>query len=177
MTPFVVLLRAVNVGPNNRVPMAELKAALTKAGYGDVRTYINSGNAVVEGTGTTAAVEKAVEALLVKRFKVEVPVLVRTADQWAKIAAANPFPDAAGNTLYLGVSKKAPKAGVLAPLEERAAKGDRIRLVGEGLWIAFAEGMGRSKITPPVLDKAMGSPVTMRNWNTVRKLDEMANGG
>ena len=177
MTTFIVLLRAVNVGGHNRVSMPKLKAGLTKAGYQGVRTYINSGNVVLQGTGPAAAVEREVEALLAKRFKVEVPVLVRTAEQWAKHAAANPFPDAPGNILYLGLSKSKPKSDAMPSLQKYAAPDDRLKVVGEGLWIAFSTGAGKSKVTPTVLDKAMGSPVTMRNWNTVQKLDEMGREG
>src|SRR5688572_27303684 len=120
-TTFIVLLRGVNVSGANRVPMPELKAALARAGYGDVRTYINSGNAVMTGAGRPADVEADVEALLATRFKVEVPVLVRTAAQWARLVAANPFPDAPGNLLYLGLSKSRPKADAADALRRYAA--------------------------------------------------------
>ena len=174
MTTYIVLLRAVNVGGNNRVAMADLKAHLTKAGHDDVRTYINSGNVVLGSSKTAAVLEKEVEDLLVKRFKVEVPVLVRSASQWSKLAASYPFPDAVAGFTYLGLAKSKPKADVIAALGKYAAKEDRLQLVGEGLWIAYSTGAGKSKITPSVLDRAAGSPMTLRNWNTVRKLDEMA---
>lgn len=173
-TTFIVLLRGVNVSGANRVPMAELKAALAKAGYGDVRTYINSGNAVMTGTGTAGAVETEVEGILARRFKVDVPVMVRTAKHWATFAAGNPFPDAPGNLLYLGLAKAKPKADVVAALAKYAAKDDRIERVGEGLWIWFAEGAGKSRITSTVLDRTAGSPVTLRNWNTVQRLAALA---
>lgn len=174
MTTYIVLLRAVNVGGNNRVPMPELKTHLTKAGHEDVRTYINSGNVVLESSVTAAALEKDVEAILVKRFKVEVPVLVRTAAQWAKHAASNPFSDAPGNILYLGLSKSKPKSDAVSTVLKYAAPDDRIQLVGEGLWVAFSTGAGQSKITPSLLDRAAGSPMTLRNWNTVQKLHEIS---
>lgn len=174
MTTYIVLLRAVNVGGNNRVSMSDLKAHLAKAGHEDVRTYINSGNVVLRSDATAAALEKQVEALLARRFQVEVPVLVRAAAQWAKHVEGNPFPDAPGNTLYLGLSKSKPKADAVDAMQTYAAKDDRIKLVGDGLWIAFSTGAGKSRITPSVLDRAAGSPMTLRNWNTVQKLHELA---
>jgi uncharacterized protein (DUF1697 family) len=176
VTTFIVLLRGVNVSGANRVPMAQLKAALEKAGLRDPRTYLNSGNAVVEGKGTASALEAKVEALLVNEFKVDVAVVVRTREQWLPYLAGNPFPKAEAKAVMLGLSKAHPVAGCAKAIQERAANGEQVKVVDDAVWIHFAAGVGKSKLTPAFLDKAAGSPLTMRNWNTVQALGELANG-
>lgn len=174
MPTFVVLLRGVNVGGNNRVPMADLRAALEEAGYGNVRTYLNSGNAVLDGKGTAAQLEAKVEALLAKEFSAAVPVIVRTAQQW-KAYQDNPFPDSQSKLVHLGLTKRAPDKACVAAMQERAAAGERVRLVGDAVWIDYAgSGVARSKLTPSFLDKACGSPLTARNWTTVQALHKLA---
>lgn len=173
MTTFVVLLRGVNVGGNNKVPMAELRAACEKEGFANARTYVNSGNLVIDGKGTAASIEKAVEAILAKRFKVEVPVIVRTATQW-RAYASDPFPTAEAKFVHLGLSKSAPAAGCAKAIGERAAAGEQVKVVGDGVWIHFVQGVGKSKLTPAFLDKAAGSPLTLRNRNTVQELARLA---
>lgn len=170
----MVLLRGVNVGGNNKVPMAQLKAACETAGFGNVRTYLNSGNVVLDGAGTAASVEAKVEALLAKHFQVEVPVIVRTAAQWPKYVAANPFPKAQAKFLHLGLSKSKPDPACAEVLQARASAAEKVRLVGDGLWVDYHESVGRSKLTPAAIDKAVGSPTTLRNWTTVQQLGILA---
>lgn len=173
MTTFIVLLRGVNVGGNNRVPMAGLRAAAEKAGFTNARTYVNSGNLVVDGKGTAASVEKAIEALLAKQFKVGVPVVVRTAAEWSAYLG-NPFPKGEAKAVQLGLSKSPPAPGCVKAIQERAAAGEEVRVVGDAVWIHFGGGVGKSKLTPSFLDKAAGSPLTLRNWNTVQELAALA---
>lgn len=175
MTTFIVLLRGVNVGGNNRVPMADLCAACEKAGFREARTYINSGNLVFEGKGTVPSIEQVVEELLAKHFKVSVPVVARTAAQWPAYLRGNPFPDAEPKTVQLGLSKSPPAKGCATAIAERATAGERVQVVGDAVWVQFAQGVGKSKLSPAFLDKAAGSPLTLRNWNTVQELAKLAN--
>lgn len=105
-----------------------------------------------------------------------VPVVIRTARQWAGYAAGNPFPDeahAAPNRLLLLVSKRPPVAGAEAALEARGQDGERVGRVRDGLWISFPQGSGISKLSPSLIDRLVGSPATSRNYRTVMKLKEM----
>lgn len=173
MTTFIALLRAVNVG-GRKVEMAELRKVAEKAGLTKVQTYIASGNLVFDGKGAPAAIEERLEAAIAKTFGIAVPVLVRTAEQWATYLEGNPFPKAEPNLLYLLLSKAPPHKDAAKTALLRAAAGEEASLVGDALWIRYPEGMGRSKVTPAHVDKATGSPTTARNLNTVRKLAEMA---
>lgn len=173
----VALLRGINVGGRNRVPMAELRALCGELGWADVETYIQSGNLVFSSGDGPARLEAELERAIERRFGLAIPVLVRTAAQWAAYAASNPFPEATEaepNLVMLALSKAAPAPDAVAALQPRAADGERIVRTGDALWIYFAGGAGRSKLTPAVLDRLVGSPVTTRNWRTVVRLAELA---
>jgi uncharacterized protein (DUF1697 family) len=179
MARLVALLRAVNVG-GRKLPMAELRALCgEELGWEAVQTYIQSGNVLFRAKGEPEALEAQLETAISERFGLDVPVIVRTSAQWAGYAAANPFPEAARdepNRLQLLVSKQPPRADAAAKLIERAQAGERVEAAGGALWFYFPDGVGTSKLTPALIDKACGSPSTGRNWRTVVKLKEMAEG-
>lgn len=177
---FLALLRGINVG-GVRIPMAELRTLCEDdLGWGAVRTYIQSGNVVFEADGEPPALEEELERAVADRFGHSVPILVRAAADWPSYVAANPFPGASErepNLVMLALSKKPPEPGAVEALLDRAQGGERVALAGGALWVHFAGGSARSKLTPSVLDRLAGSPVTTRNWRTVLKLDEMVRGG
>jgi uncharacterized protein (DUF1697 family) len=176
MARFIALLRAVNVG-GRMLPMAELRALCAELGWGEVQTYIQSGNVVFTAPDEPAALEARLESAIKERFGLDVPVVVRTAAQWSKLAAANPFAGAgrdAPNRLQLLVSKRPPAGDAAGKLMEKADAGEAVKAAGGALWFHFPEGVARSKLTPAAIDKACGSPSTGRNWRTVLKLKEMA---
>lgn len=176
----IALLRGINVGGRNKVPMADLRSLAEGLGWGEVRTYIQSGNLVFEADGKQARLEAALEVAIEERFGLEIPVLVRSAADWQAFVEENPFPeesDSEPNLVMLALPKDPPQAEAVELLEERAAGGERVLRVGDALWIHYASGSGRSKLSPAVLDRCVGSPVTTRNWRTVLKIDELARKG
>lgn len=175
MARLIALLRAVNVG-GRKLPMAELRALCVELGWKDVETYIQSGNVVFGASGSAGAIEDKLELAIKERFGMDVPVMVRTASQWAAYIAANPFPKAAEeepNRLLLLVSKRPPEGDAAAKLMERARAGESVEAAGGALWFHFPAGVGTSRLTPAAIDKAAGSPCTGRNWRTLLKLGEM----
>lgn len=177
---MVALLRGVNVGGNRKVPMPELCALAARSGLREVAHYINSGNLVFEaGKLKPEQVAATLEGAIEKRFGFQVEVIVCTATQWKRFIVENPFATAARlrpNLLHLGLSKLPFEAGAIVELKERATLGELIRPADKAaLWIDFPKGVGKSKLTPAVLDRAIGSTVTLRNFNTVLKLGEMLN--
>jgi uncharacterized protein (DUF1697 family) len=173
---FVALLRGVNVGGNKLVPMRELCGLATELGFEGVRSYVQSGNLVFRAPLAASEVEARLEAAIARRFGFAVEVVVRSAAEWAAYAAKSPFQDAADERpqlLHLALSKKTPAAGAVKALGPYAKAGERIELARGGLWIDFRSGAGRSKLTPAVLDRLVGSTVTARNFRTVQKLAEL----
>jgi uncharacterized protein (DUF1697 family) len=176
MARLIALLRAVNVG-GRKLPMAELRDLCAELGWKEVETYIQSGNVVFSAAGEAGGIERSLEKAILDRFGMDVPVMVRTAAEWAGYAAANPFPEAARdepNRLLLMVSKRPPAADAAERLMERARVGEAVKAAGGALWFHFGQGVGTSKLTPAAIDRAAGSPSTGRNWRTVLKLGEMA---
>jgi uncharacterized protein (DUF1697 family) len=176
MARLIALLRAVNVG-GRKLPMAELRALCAELRWLDVETYIQSGNVVFAAKDKPHRLEEQLEKAIGQRFGLDVPVIVRSAAQWAAYAGANPFAEAARdapNRLQLLVSKSAPNADAAEKLMALAQDGEAVKAAGGALWFHFPEGVARSKLTPGLIDKACGSPSTGRNWRTVVKLKEMS---
>ena len=176
MTRHIALLRAVNVG-GRKLPMAELRTLAGELGFEDAETYIQSGNLVFAAPGKPEALESKLETALESRFGFRCPVMIRTASQWAKLLAANPFAEASKaepNRVLVGVSKSDLASGAAEAIAARASAGERIESAGGALWFHYPAGVGTSKITPSLIDRAAGSPVTGRNWRTMLKLMEMA---
>src|ERR1700744_5782915 len=132
MAVHVLMLRGINLGPNRRVPMADLRALLTDAGYGEVQTYVQSGNVVGESTAKPAELEREAAALISERFGFDVPVVVRTARQLAAVVKRNPLGDVATEPKRYQVSFLSAKpAPAVVKTLQAAATGDE-RLVCHG---------------------------------------------
>jgi uncharacterized protein (DUF1697 family) len=176
MARLVALLRGINLGSHNKVPMADLKAICIGLGWTEVETYIQSGNVVFQAAGSAAALERALEGALESELGVKTPVLVRSKSEWTRIVGSNPFAaegEREANRLLCGLSKKPLAGGAAQALAERAVAGEQVREDGGVLWFHYPEGVARSKLTPALIDRAAGSPVTARNWRTMVKLGEM----
>jgi uncharacterized protein (DUF1697 family) len=180
MAVYVALLRGVNVGGNNLVGMSELKELCAKVGLGDVRSLLASGNLVFEcGKRSCGKLELMLEAETLKRFGVGVDYVIRTGEEWGPIVRRNPF---------LKEAKKEPGRVVVMFFKKALVGKDvegmkvvvkgREYFWGEGreLYVVYPDGMGRSKFSNTVIERKLGVRGTMRNWNTVLKLGEMAAG-
>jgi uncharacterized protein (DUF1697 family) len=172
----VALLRAVNVGGRS-VPMGELRAMFARLGFGDARTLLQSGNVVFEaGAKKGAALEALLEAETEKRFALRADYLVRTPREWSEAIAKNPFPkEAAADPAHLVLMplKSAPGKTQAAALDAAIAGRERAKVVGRALYLVYPDGIGRSKLTISVIEKALQTRGTARNWNTVLKLQAL----
>jgi uncharacterized protein (DUF1697 family) len=177
MAVFIALLRAVNVGGAGKLPMQDLKAACDEAGLRQVSTFIASGNVVFAADQSAVAVKALITELLRARFALtRNHTFIRTPRKLAKVIAGNPFAAAAAkrsNLLMVNFLDGLPPPGAAAALAAYDGP-ERVQLDGDHLYIDYAEGVGRSKLTPAFLDKALQVPATGRNWNTTNKLLQMA---
>lgn len=172
----IVLLRAVNVGGRNRVAMPALREALTDAGMGDVRTYVQSGNVVLDSGSSPAELTTECERIIAERFGLDVAVVVRTRNQLAKAIERDPFVDVADNPRLYQVSfcSGTPDKAAVAKLAERAAGDERLAVHGREIYAWFPDGVGRSRLAAQLGRQALGVSVTARNWTTVAKLLALA---
>ncbi|MCP9956751.1 DUF1697 domain-containing protein [Streptomyces sudanensis] len=179
-TRYAVLLRGVNVGGPRRVPMAELRALLTGLGHTDVRTYLQSGNAAfttASGAGEDA-LAAAVERALEDRFGFPVDCLVRGGPYLRAVVDACPFPAAEleGRQLHVTYFSAPVTADRFAGLDAAAHLPEEFRLGDRALYLYTPDGLGRSTLAAALARPSVvkGLVATTRNWNTVRKLAEMA---
>ena len=174
---YIALLRGINVTGQNKIPMAGLRHVCAGLGWADVQSYIQSGNLIFRSETSPEKLEGELEAAIHDEFGLQIPVIVRNAEQWMGYVNNNPFQalvEEEPKRLLLTLSKKPPELGAIDGLNERADQGERVTRVGDALYIHYPEGVGRSKFTPALLDRLVGSPVTARNWRTALKLGEMA---
>ena len=167
MTAYIALLRAVNVGGTGKLPMADLKRIAEEAGFTGVRTYIASGNLLFDSNAAEAEVKAALEARLEAYAGKPVGVLVRTADEMAAVAAANPFPEAAPNRVVAIFLDDAPPTDALDRVTGRQE--EALRLGRRELYVHYGDGMAHSKLRIPAAREG-----TARNMNTVAKLAALA---
>lgn len=173
---FVALLRGINVSGRNKISMAKLRVTCAGIGCKDVRTYIQSGNVVFTSSLSAKALERRLEQTIERQFRLLIPVVMRSASSWRRYVKSNPFSDEAkreAKWVLLALSKRPPRSNAASEMQQRATQGERVLKRGDAMWIHYASGIGRSKLTPAVLDRHVGSSVTARNWRTVLKLDEM----
>ena len=177
MARHVVLLRGINLARNRRIAMADLREALTEAGFGDVRTLGQSGNVVLEGRGGASAVASAVEDVIAERFGFRSAVVVRTPSQLAAVVDRNPFADVADDPRRLLVHflSGKPAAAAVRSLTSADVGAERVVASGRELYSWHPDGLQRSALAKLIGDAELGVEVTNRNWNTVTKLLALAN--
>ena len=174
MPAFVALLRAVNLGPHNKVSMAQLKELAEGLGFSAPRTLLQSGNLVFQAKArASAAFEKLLEDALAKELSLKTPVLVRSASEWQAALDANPFPGEAksdpSHLLVMPLKAKIEKAALME-LTKAIVGRERVKQVGQALYLVYPDGIGESKLTAALIEKKLGVAGTARNWNTAQKI-------
>jgi uncharacterized protein (DUF1697 family) len=175
----IALLRGVNVGGRNRVPMPALREALEASGLEQVVTYVQSGNVVLESSAKPAVLVRDVESVIADAFALEIAVVVRTRAELAKVVRHDPLGELAGDDAKLyqvSFCAEKPEQEAVAKVAERAVAGERLLAHGREIYAWFPHGVGRSKLAAQLSKQKLGTVVTARNWTTVNKLLELAGG-
>ena len=172
MTRQALLLRGVNIGPRNRVPMAELRAALEEAGFEDVKTYLQSGNVVLSSKAKPEQTARKVGRVIQDAFGLEIAVVARTGAQLARVVARNPLGDVAKNPKRYQVSfLDGPlPAASKQKLEEARVESERFVVHGREIYAWHPAGVARSKLWAELAGRGLGVTATARNWTTVTAL-------
>ena len=168
---YVVLLRGINVGGRNRLPMHVLTRVLQEAGCADVRTYLQSGQAVVraEPEGLAERVRAA--------LPIDVVVLVRSGQELADVVARNPFPERVQEPkrLHVAFLTSVPDPEAVAALGPRHGA-DRMVVAGREVYLAYGGGSQESTLTAALLERRLRVGASARNWTTVTTLAELSRG-
>lgn len=176
MSTLIALLRGINVGGNNKLPMKELTALLEGMGLRDVQTYIQSGNVVFRcDVKNKAALAAKIGAAIEAQHGYTPHVLLLDAAELHKAMAGNPYPEAEAEpkSLHLFFLDEAPHHPDLKSLEAIKTDSEHYKLAGKVFYLHTPEGFGLSRL-PARVEKLLGVAASARNWNTVRKLAEMA---
>ena len=177
MTTYIGLLRGINLAGNKMVAMADLRDLVIRLGFSDVTTLLQSGNVVFRGPAKAPAkLEAQLEAALEKRLGFNVEFHVRTADEWNAVIAANPFRAEAkkdpGHLLVTCFKAPLDRANVKA-LQAAITGPEVLHADGRHLYMVFPDGVGNSKANR-IIDRKLAARGTARNWNTVTKLEQLA---
>ena len=178
MQTYIALFRGINVGGRHILPMKELVALLEDLGCRNVKTYIQSGNAVFESKASnTSQLSKKISTEIKKRRGFEPQVLLLRLEEMEEAITNNPFPEGEKDpkALHVGFLTSTPKAPDLKALESLKANREQFHLLGNIFYLYAPEGIGRSKLAAST-EKRLGVPLTDRNWGTVRKIMEIAKG-
>jgi uncharacterized protein (DUF1697 family) len=172
-TRYVVLLRGINVGKAKRIAMADLRAMLADVGYTDVRTVLNSGNAVVTGAdGDPDAHAEQVHAAITDRFALDVRCLVLTGERLRAIVDGHPFVEVAdnGSRMFAHVLSAAPDPALLAAHDPIALDPQWARMGDRVIYQWCPDGLLAAPAVAAFAEKHLDVTVTARNWNTTTKL-------
>jgi uncharacterized protein (DUF1697 family) len=169
VTAYVALIRAVNVAGTGKLPKDELKAMGEACGFGDVRTFINSGNLLFASSLAEGAVRTRVEEKLADFFGRPVPAFVRSAREMAEAVERNPFGDDKPSRVMAHFIDEAPAQAMLD--EARDIIGERLALGPRLIYVSYGEGIGKTKLKLPAVKRG-----TARNMNSVARMADLLAG-
>jgi uncharacterized protein (DUF1697 family) len=160
------------------IAMADLRDLLTKLGFTEARSLLQSGNLIFQAQKkTTAQLERLLETETEKRLGLKTDFFVRTPAEWESLVAQNPFRKEAerdpGHLIVLFL-KNAPDAGNVDALRAAISGREVIEANGKHAYVVYPDGQGRSRLTNTLIEKKLGTRATGRNWNTVLKLGALA---
>lgn len=173
MPTYLALLRAVNVSGHNKLPMKELRERMEASGYGNVRTYIQSGNVIFDHPSEDEReLRSAIADLLLAEFNVKSPVVLRSRDELAATIAGSPYTvdpaeEKLFHVMFLG---DLPSPEQLATLDPNRSPQDRWLVRGRDIYVHYQGGVAESKLTNAYFDSKLKTVSTARNWRTVNTL-------
>jgi uncharacterized protein (DUF1697 family) len=176
----IALLRAVNLAGHGAVAMSSLRAFLADLGFTHARTLLQSGNVLFESNaGDGTGLEQRLESEAANRLGLRTTFFVRTVAEWVALIAANPFQEEAvrdpGHLVAMCL-KTPPTLAAVTALQAAIKGPELVRAGNRHVYITYPAGIGKSRLTTAVIERALGGPGTGRNWNTVLKLAALAAG-
>lgn len=177
MKTYVGLLYSIVIDARHRVVMSDLRAIAEGLGYENVRTLVSSGNLVFETAETSvSSIERALEKAFAAFYHKHVDIIVKSADDWRRLVAANPFPvesEATPDRVGVRIMRDPLRPDLAEFLRPYQTDGERVVLVDGHVWTHYPGQMSLSRLAGQLTPKRMGGIGTARNWNTVKRLGEM----
>lgn len=180
MKTWIILLRGINVGGNNKLPMADLRESLSHAGLTQITTYIQSGNVVakVDPAMDKTGIEHAVRQCISADFGYDISVMAISPDHLRRAMADNPWGQdyASPNFMFLYFLQSVPDAPDMETLERLKTDTEKLALKGTVFYVYAGDGAGRSKMFAKI-ERCLGVAATARNWRTLQKLSAILESG
>jgi uncharacterized protein (DUF1697 family) len=177
MKTYIALLRGINVSGQKIIKMQELREAIEAMGFADVRTYVQSGNIVFKSAAKpNAELAQMLSKQIAKTFGFDVPVVVRSAEEWTIIAKSHPLLKQSQldvTKLYVTFLNAAPTANATRALQLLANEEEQCDVIGHEVYLHCPKVYGNTKLSNANIEKKLGVSATTRNWKTVNALLEM----
>ncbi len=170
---YLALLRGINVGGKNKLPMNDLRDLFAQVGCRDIQTYIQSGNVIFSADpATVAPLPGLITTQIVERFGYRVPLMLRTAEEMGDVIRHNPFiaAGASKDALHVLFLAGSPEASRVADLDPDRSPPDAFAVRGQEVYLRLPNGAGRTKLTNGYFDTKLATISTGRNWRTVTTL-------
>lgn len=178
MMRYIVLLRGINVSGKNSIKMKELAEVITTCGYSNIKTYIQSGNIILDADSDAAQIADTIHTAIDQHFGFQVPVLARTVDEIQVIIDQYPWGDPATiddpTRTLVTLLKDTPDPDRIAELDGFVKAPEKLEVIDNNVYLHCPNGYGRTKLNNNFLEKKLNQQATTRNWKTVAKLIELA---
>jgi uncharacterized protein (DUF1697 family) len=175
MNIYISMLRGINVGGHNRISMDALKKLYASLGLKDVVTYMQSGNAIFRSSiGDEGVLAKQITDRIKSDLKLDVPVVIRKSEHLHKIIKGNPFADQDLSKVHVAFMSETVKNPPVHELEKTAGKDEKFQVSGSEVYMYLPHGVSKTKLSNSHIEKKLKVSATMRNWNTVNRLFDMA---
>jgi uncharacterized protein (DUF1697 family) len=171
MNTYIALLKGINVGGHKKVPMADLREVLTTSGFENVKTYIQSGNVILESSeDNSLKIEARIQETIQSHFGFEVSVLVKTRADLKRIFDASPFSEQKKIKSYFTMLSNTPSDDLVALASEKVYEGEEYYIINDCIYFYCEAGYGKAKFSMNYFERKLETTGTARNYNTMVKL-------
>jgi uncharacterized protein (DUF1697 family) len=170
MKTFIVLLKGINVGGHKKVPMVELRELLSKSGFENVQTYIQSGNVVLQSSEKVKTIESNIQKAIMAQFGFEVSVLVKTRQNLQRIFNNCPFEEENKKASYFIMLHDIPDDDLVKTTSEKTYEREEYQIIKDCIYYYSSKGFGQAKFNTNYFERKLKTFATARNYNTMLKL-------
>jgi uncharacterized protein (DUF1697 family) len=171
MKTYIALLKGINVGGHKKVPMADLRELLTKSGFENVQTYIQSGNVILQSSKSDISViENNIQESIMDHFGFEISVLVKTRSDLKRIFNDSPFSEEKKKASYFILLRNTPEDDLVKVASEKVYEGEEYKILKDCIYFFCEKGFGQAKFNANFFERKLKTFVTARNYNTMVKL-------
>lgn len=169
MAGYVALLRGINVGSHNKLPMTSLREIGEGLGLREVATYINSGNLLFSNP-PAPALESQLSEEISRRHQIDIPVVICSTQRLAQALAENPYSESDPKKVLVYFCSSAPSGEAVNSIDQSRLKTEQLEVIGSELYLSVPDGAHKTKLTLAYLEKTLAVTMTSRNINSVAKL-------